>query len=181
MKNVISIFIFAILLSCCSKDNKVLGNSGSSQLPPETQTGANTVGCLVNGKVYLPSQRGINTDVNCFYQFVDNEYFFTMAFADNANFGPDVSVQTGKTTLIQGNTYVLNKNYPTDGDYTGGGGSFRLSSTNKFYTTSIKTGELKITKLDPANSIISGTFWFDAVNSAGEKVEIRQGRFDWKY
>jgi hypothetical protein len=35
--------------------------------------------------------------------------------------------------------------------------------------------------LDLANSIISGTFWFDAINTAGETVEIRQGRFDWNY
>lgn len=63
----------------------------------------------------------------------------------------------------------------------GGGGTFRQNYANKFYTNTIKTGELKIIKLDPANSIISGTFWFDAENTTGEKVEIRQGRFDWRY
>jgi hypothetical protein len=26
--------------------------------------------------------------------------------------------------------------------------------------------------------ILSGTFWFDAVNDIDEKVEIRDGRFD---
>jgi hypothetical protein len=25
---------------------------------------------------------------------------------------------------------------------------------------------------------VAGTFWFDAVNDRGEKVEVRQGRFD---
>ena len=28
---------------------------------------------------------------------------------------------------------------------------------------------------------LSGRFWFDATNSAGEKVEIREGRFDILY
>ena len=60
--------------------------NGDDKLPPETQTGANTVGCLVNGKVYLPSQRGINAPVNCIYEFVDGEYYFTMRFADNMEF-----------------------------------------------------------------------------------------------
>jgi hypothetical protein len=45
----------------------------------------------------------------------------------------------------------------------------------------INVGELKITKIDVSKSIVSGTFWFDAVNSKGEKVEIREGRFDWNY
>ena len=61
------------------------------------------------------------------------------------------------------------------------GGTFRLSSSKKFYTNTFNTGELHITRLDLQNSIISGTFWFDAKNGAGELVEIREGRFDWNY
>ncbi len=41
-------------------------------------------------------------------------------------------------------------------------------------------GELKITKLNTQQRIISGTFWFDAILS-GEKIEIREGRFDMRY
>ncbi|MEJ7676398.1 MAG: hypothetical protein WKG06_00655 [Segetibacter sp.] len=37
-------------------------------------------------------------------------------------------------------------------------------------------GELKITKLDETNRIVSGTFWFDAVNKNGEK--FRCGKDD---
>ena len=29
--------------------------------------------------------------------------------------------------------------------------------------------------------IQSGTFWFDAVNEKGKKVEIREGRFDMHF
>ncbi len=61
------------------------------------------------------------------------------------------------------------------------GGGYSTSLSNTYYTNTIKTGELKITRVDLANSIISGTFWFDAINTAGETVEIRQGRFDWNY
>ena len=42
-------------------------------------------------------------------------------------------------------------------------------------------GKLIITKLDEINQIVSGTFWFDAVNDKGEKVEVREGRFDVHY
>jgi len=180
MKNLLFLLIILFTLSCCDKDNNPF--SVNDQLPAETQTGANTVGCLVNGQVFLPKQEGINPDVNCFYQLVDGEYFFTMNFADLRGTGrKDVSVQTFRINLQANQTYVLNKNYILDGDYTGGGGSYSTSLSNEFNTNTIKTGELKITKLDSANAIISGTFWFDAINSAGEVVEIRNGRFDWNY
>ena len=182
MKNLISILIISTILSCCSKDSNVIGNLASDQLPPETQTGANTVGCLVNGKVFLPKAEGINPEVNCFYQLVDGEYYFSMNFADLRGTGfKEVFVQTGKTVLQLNQINSLNKNPIDNGDYTGAGGGYSTSLSNKFYTNTIKTGELKITKLDPANSIISGTFWFDAINATGEVVQIRQGRFDWRY
>jgi hypothetical protein len=182
MKNLLLLFTLILTLSCCNKDDNPF--SGKDQLPAETQTGANTVGCLVNGEVFLPHAEGINPEVNCFYQFIDNEFFFSMNFADLRGTGVKaVSIQTGRLNLQAGQTYLLNKNSTDDGDFTGGGGTYYISSilTNNFYTNTIKTGELKITRVDLSNSIISGTFWFDAINSSGETVQIRSGRFDWNY
>ena len=182
MKNLISILIISTILSCCSKDTNVLGNAGNDQLPAETQIGANTVGCLVNGKVFLPKAEGINPEVNCFYQLVDGEYYFSMNFADLRGTGfKEVFVQTRKTNLNAGQIYTLNKNSIDNGDYIGSSGGHSTSLSNNYYTNTTKIGELKITKLDLTNSIISGIFWFDAENATGEKVEIRQGRFDWRY
>ncbi|QZK99369.1 hypothetical protein K5L05_11390 [Flavobacterium psychrophilum] len=58
-----------------------------------------------------------------------------------------------------------------------------VSSPNPDYysTKSTIVGELKITHHNFNNAIMSGTFWFDAVNSNGEKVQIREGRFDMHY
>lgn len=179
MKNLILLFALTLTLSCCNKDDNPF--LSKDQLPAETQTGANTVGCLINGQVYLPSQSGINSPINCQYEYINNEFFFIMSFSDDKNSGPNVSVQTLRINLSQGETYILNKNSIDNGDFTGGGGAYRLSSTNKYYTNAIKTGELKITRVDLSNSIISGTFWFDAINSNGEIVQIRSGRFDWNY
>ncbi|MFY0484118.1 DUF6252 family protein, partial [Flavobacterium sp. PLA-1-15] len=108
--------------------------------------------------------------------------YFTMNFADlRGTTNKRVVLQTSKIDLQAGQTYILNKNVINDIDIEGGGGLFSLSTTNRYYTNTIKTGELKVTRVDLANSIISGTFWFDAVNQAGEVVEIREGRFDWNY
>jgi len=35
--------------------------------------------------------------------------------------------------------------------------------------------------LDVENNIVSGTFWFDAVNDPREIVEVREGRFDMRF
>jgi len=180
MKNLILILFTTFVFSSCDRDGQIF--AGKDQLPPETQTGANTVGCLVNGKVFLPKKEGISPEVNCFYQLVNGEYFFTMAFSDLRGTGNlTTSIQTFRINLEVGQTYILNKNPEINGDYTGAGGAFSLSVTNIFYTNSLKSGELKIKKLDPVNSIISGTFWFDAENATGEKVEVREGRFDMRY
>ncbi|WP_445721699.1 DUF6252 family protein [Flavobacterium sp.] len=178
-KKIVLLLLATLTLSCCNKDDNPF--SGNDQLPPETQTGANTVGCLVNGHVYLPSQRGLNSPVNCYYQLDNGEFYFTMGFSDMKNFDPTVFFQTKRVSLEIGQTYILNKNSVDNGDFTGGGGMFWYDTNNISYTNTIKTGELKITRLDLSNSIISGTFWFDAVNAAGETVEIRSGRFDWDY
>jgi hypothetical protein len=56
-----------------------------------------------------------------------------------------------------------------------------IYSSNQFYTTNTNIGELKITRLDTQQKIISGTFWYDAINPQGEIVKIRDGRFDMHY
>ena len=49
-----------------------------------------------------------------------------------------------------------------------------------FKTKKLITGELKITNLDTTNFIISGTFWFDAIDANGAIVKVTDGRFDIK-
>jgi hypothetical protein len=51
----------------------------------------------------------------------------------------------------------------------------------RYFTNELTDGELKITHFDPEKFIVSGTFWFDAMNAKGEKVEVREGRFDMQF
>lgn len=177
MKNLILILLIVLAVTSCDKDGQIFASK--DKLPPETQTGANTVGCLVNGKVFLPHQQGISSPVNCYYQFVKGEYYFTLAFGDMRGTGiEDVNIFTAKTVLTVGQTYLLNQGYGPD---KGGGAEYYTDLNNIFNTDLINIGELKITRIDVSKSIVSGKFWFDAVNAKGEKVEIREGRFDWNY
>ena len=180
MKKFILLIVTSLFLYSCS--NGDIPFSGKDQLPPETQNGANTVGCLVNGKVFIPHQEGLNAALSCDYFSDEDGYrYFNLVFKDSRGTGvKTVSVRTGQIDFEENSVYVLNV-ANTMFPYLGGGGVFSINASNYYFTNTIKTGELKITHLDPQKSIISGTFWFDAVNEAGEQVEIRQGRFDMKY
>ncbi len=172
--------LFLILFGCTNDDDTTTANP-VDQLPPATQNGANTVGCLVNGVALLPAGGGLTPNTICQYPLINGEYFFNVGFF-NSNISPSKSVIifVEKTALQQGETYILNKELD---DTPGGGGEFYLSAGNvdSFFTSSENTGELTISYLNPQQSIISGTFWFDAKNEDGEIVEIREGRFDMHY
>jgi hypothetical protein len=172
MKKIIYL-LFLLLIICLTSCNNDDDNNSGDTLPPETQTGANTVGCLVNGEVFLPKAEGINPAVVCNYEFIGRDQRGTGV--------KTVGVGTQRVNLEENETYILDKNEFDNGDFTGGGGAYSLSSSDIYVTNSIVKGTLTITRVDTSNSIISGTFWFDAINEQGEIVEIREGRFDYEY
>lgn len=180
MKKIVSLFLILFLLFSCDKDGSLINQK--EKLPSITSTGANTVGCLINGKVFLPHQSGINPSVNCFYQVEGGEQYFVMNFADFRNGKHEMVVlMLRKVEVKEGQVYKLDKAFTIAPSLTGALGVYSSAENQLFYTNEIVTGELKITRLDISKSIIAGTFWFDAVNDKGAKVEIREGRFDWNY
>jgi hypothetical protein len=87
-------------------------------------------------------------------------------------------------SLAAGRTFVLQK------PDTKGMASAELSispytdnsiSFIKYTTTTSVRGELFISKLDHVSRVISGTFWFDAVDENGSKIQVQEGRFDMQY
>lgn len=175
MKNLILIILTALTLSCCDKDDhKPIAEI--DKLPPATKTGANTAGCLVNGEAFLPKGTGII--LNCFYQDGLN---FGLSITENKNnILKSIGVASLNQKLEVGQTYQLTA-YNTNTKY----GSYIIYypdfSEDKYLTTSLITGELKITTHNFDKAYICGTFWFDAINSQGEKVQVREGRFDMEY
>lgn len=185
MKNMLLILLLTLLNSCGNDDDQP--TNPIDQLPAATQTGERTAGALVNGEALIPEGGGLTPNLTCFYQFLNGEYFFGLAFFNQS--GEVLSSINLEVSFIQLSTnqiVLLNKNFGDDDNFTGGGGIYGnsisiISGTTYYLTTSTVTGELTITHLDEANQIISGTFWFDAVNNDGEIVEVREGRFDMPY
>jgi hypothetical protein len=178
MKKIILI-LFSFLLVSCSKDNPFETPTTQDQLPPASTVGANTVGCLVNGEVFLPHKNNPfgSSSITCFYQFVNGAYHFSLGFSnDQRTRLRGVDVASHNIVMQQGSTYTLisdngNSAFGSYGDF----------ATYQYFTSNLVTGELKITKLDQANAIISGTFWFNAISSNGEIIHITEGRFDLEY
>jgi hypothetical protein len=177
MRKLILLLFALSLLSTISCNNDDDNNTGNPilQLPPETQTGANTFGCLLDGEPFIPSG-GINP-LDAVYQFINGGYNFNLQGnkRDNNNNLIGITLNSMNLELNELNTYILEEN-ATGNTY---GGLFSELDFN--YTSQVYTGELTISKLDTENQIVSGTFWFDVEDQNGTVHEIREGRFDMQY
>ncbi|MCF1191456.1 hypothetical protein LRR18_07655 [Mangrovimonas sp. AS39] len=165
-------FLF-VLLGCNNDDDD--NTPEIDKLPPATQIGANTAGCLVDGIALIP--KGSSNIFQCFYQLVDGEYYFSISFNDKSNGTVGCQVVSRMMEINEGNSYELAMTFEENLGY--GGFYYEIINyTNIFSTNQINNGNLTINYLDLENLIVSGTFWFDAINSSGEIKEIREGRFD---
>jgi hypothetical protein len=89
MKNLLLLLV-TLSLSCCSKDDNKPVNP-IDQLPPATQTGANTAGCLVDGKAFLP--KGYIPSGNLVCNYINGKDFVISIIQkkDNQTFLIDVT------------------------------------------------------------------------------------------
>jgi len=144
------------------------------QLPPATQEGANTFGCLVDGELWLPESDSW-LDVPWTASFYQGTLFIK---AKNASKPSAFSFELLDRVHSEG-TYVL-LHEPWNG-----GQFIRFSEGESVYRPdSTHFGYLTITKLDTSEPyFVSGTFYFDAVNEndSTDIVQITDGRFDLKF
>jgi hypothetical protein len=183
------LFYSTFLLTVLSASNCKKNNASADELPPETQTGANTFGCLVNGQIFKPGGAQLSGgSLQCNYQYlgsgVNGGYYFVLTgrYRNNSNAsGSSVGLFTDSLRIQENVKYIL-KN-PVKGSSYAYYSYYTSAIPFQDYETdgNIYTGELWIKKLDTINQIVSGTFWFDAVNASGQKAEIREGRFDVHY
>ncbi|MFT5755005.1 MAG: hypothetical protein ACI924_002256 [Flavobacterium sp.] len=173
MKNLLLILLMSFTLCCCDKDDNKPTNP-VSQLPPETQVGANTFGCLINGKPFVvlntSQQTAIYQDGGLLIggqKNINNNLTQVSMFISEANIGE---------IIAENNSYVLNSNSVPKGEY-------YIENQNCFYFTSSNyTGSLMITKIDNINFIISGKFEFKSISdNCADIINITNGRFDLQY
>jgi hypothetical protein len=163
----------------------LMGAQCNKELPPETQTGERSFGCLVNGEVFKPKGSGLTNVLTCFYQYIYNSptgFVFALDATkegDGCSF-TSITIGADSVKLEEGKVYKLvsfgKGNVNGQFSYVLGCGNI-LSS----FTSAQNTGELYLKKFDEANQIVAGTFWFTVVKPNGDTVRITDGRFDMKY
>jgi hypothetical protein len=175
MKNLFFFLIIAVVFSACKKEK-------IDTLPPITQEGNNSFGCLINGKVYVP--KGFNQYIPNFQILIDPTWnggsVDIRVFSKEGDLNRKLDIYSDNMSST--GLYLIGTR--TDFEYSIY--SNRLSGhicvTPSFSGLSRK-GFVKITRYDLTNRIISGEFEFHFVNpdcGIGDSIHITQGRFDNK-
>lgn len=188
MKNlIIALFIFILNGSCNKEDIKKINQT--IQLPAETQTGANTFGVTIKGKVYIPRYpTGINigpTTKGMMFWGISNNSWNEIEIKDGASaVGFNMKIHIENLETIGVNKYILKQS-----NFHNGFDSSPLTHiyfkiwdnliNNYAYYGSIEDqGELNITRL--SNGIVSGNFKgrFVRYDNSVDFIDINDGRFD---
>ena len=147
----------------------------TEQLPPATQEGKNTFGCLVNGKVWLPKGNNGTANLDASYDPSYNGGTLSVAAyrIESSNF---------QGILIGASNITL----PSSMDFHADGtplAQFFDEQTSCGYNDSLTFlgGALQITKLSIGSQIASGTSHFKVVNQGCDTVKVTDGRFDLKF
>ena len=166
-------------LSQCKKKDPGPPPTPESLLPPATQTGANTFGCLLNGQPWTPS--GFDGRSNYSVSYDPTYNGGTLSITAYRYFGQAPKSRQdmvlGAINLNNAGTYQLNlPNERVAGFRDWQTGCEFLQSENTY-----RRGTLTITRLDVQAGIISGTFDFTLYKSScGDTIKVTQGRFDKK-
>jgi hypothetical protein len=169
------LLLLAVTLSA-GKCKKIFNNVDTDGLPPATQTGANTLGFLLNGQPWTPKgYAGLSGNLSLYYDVSFRGGVFniaarrTLSDTDKQGFviASDSVQNEGNIILGQKNSVVSFWN--AECDYDG-------------FDTSVKTeGICSITKLDKINKIFAGTFELTLSKSGCDTIRITQGRFDMRW
>lgn len=149
------------------------------QLPPITQHGANTAGCLVDGKIWVAQKRSVKFQGSRTEVIVnDNNYKITIDLEKSERSGIFIKFNT--------ENIELNKVYDFPNDTNDQSYAVYIEDVvvdgGNYYTKPFNhKGKIKITRLDLNKQIISGEFEFKCSNEYGNTINITNGRFDKKF
>ena len=150
-------------------------------LPPATQTGANTFGCLLNGQPWTPSGNDGRANYRVTYDpdyaggsLVIRVYRYPDNTSDYQNMilGGDRIAQPGVYPFVlvgdRKAFFADHKLAPPCDDF------------SEAPALTSRTGNITVTRLDLAQGIISGTFNFRLAKPGCDSVRVTNGRFDKK-
>ena len=184
MKHNIYILLLAITIGftqCCKEKPTNSDDNNLPGLPPATQTGANTLGFLLNGEPWTPA--GNNGTANLSIDFdpgFNNGIFGIAAYKASPTTISQIVIWV-KDSL---NFITIPKQYYID-SVSLGGVSFTDNEScerHSYDSRNYSSGILNITKLNRVAGILAGDFHCLLFNpSCGDTIKITNGRFDIKF
>lgn len=179
------VLIGSLLFLGCEKDDDPQDDPGNYQtpLPAATTYGANIFACYVDGKAYIAK----TNEITAYNQYYQGRYGISVRGEwDESEYISRIGLESSSADEVQeGMTYQLGSIPPVFSGIDYYAGSVFFENVNQFgvwvNTNEIQKGELKITKHELFDMILSGTFWFDIQQPDGKVIQIRDGRFDVRY
>lgn len=158
-------------------------------LPPITQTGANTFGCLINGNLWLPKGydgRFLNSRITIDPSFDDGS-FLVRVYRIEGEIKWNITLTSDSIKAIgiypikslSHATFIFGKLLRDASVYYCDVYANGYNTINPFNIN----GFIKVTRYDLVNKIFSGEFEVSFNNTAcglGDPVRITEGRFDYK-
>lgn len=172
-------YVFAgavmVVSSACEKEDR----PELSLLPPATQVGANTFGCLLNGKAYIPyggdGNRGGPFQIAYEPSFRKGELTVS-AFRYTTKSDTWQSILLSLDSVQATGRYALHLPRRQEALFNDEqtGCAFHLGEPH------YRAGELIITRLNKQRGIIAGTFHFKLYRPGCDSVIVTEGRFDYQ-
>ncbi len=186
MKSIIfypALLLISILFTTCLK----MREEGPT-LPPVTMEGKNTMGCIINGEVFTVSGKTSGWPYYGTYALYisgsSSGVHPPEIFIKAKQRSPEVSVSVNLGLYEGQNVYELNKKELSVGKVRMWVDDHIFADTH-FTTNNEYKGWVEILKFvfdyETGEGIVSGLFEFDAIDSRGEVIEVREGRFDLSF
>ncbi|HXD78467.1 MAG TPA: hypothetical protein VN616_11705 [Puia sp.] len=187
MKNPPLYRLFAILIASLIMAGCRKSNSPTDELPPATHVGLNTMGCYVNGELFIPQEPGLASHGFASARIVSRQPpSLWLSWNDEiGNCGSNqLDIHLDSTVFATGKSFVLGQAAvnPADDSLDAQWASYTRfpcqGQSIQYLTGSLMNGSLVISYYDSLQGIVAGTFEFDAAAPGGDTLHITQGRFD---
>ena len=163
----------------CKKENTL--EDELAKLPPATQIGANTFGCLVNGKAWV-AQNGCrflcDPPFKLYYSDINGGNIIAIAENLSPTSNSTISVHVDSSNFFsnfefpnfgRNNMSFIYNNYSLPQE----------CSVNRTDDSTVNgVGKVYLTRFDLNSRIISGTFEFSLSKSGCDTIRVTNGRFD---
>ena len=148
------------------------------QLPPATQTGAGTFGCLVNGQPWTPKGNNGFSNYSVSYDPTYRKGTLNVATYRYIGKGADDYQMVGfyADSIPASGAYSLAIRNHQEGLFVDRTKTCQFSGGDPYF----RRGTLTITRLDLRAGIVAGTFEFTLAKPGCDTVRVTQGRFDKK-